>query len=165
MSPKVFQDKYLTLTPQLYSVALNILHNAQDAEDAVQETFMKVWAQADRVEQMEKPKAFFATVLRNVCMDTLRERQHTVDEEVTDDIAPPEAEEPQVGEPSFVRRLLGVLNPKARKVVTLRHIGEYSMQDIAQLTGDSEVNIRAVLSRARQKLRQEYLKAMDAPSD
>lgn len=159
MRPEVFQEKYLPLTPSLFKVAMNILNNQQDAEDAVQETFLRVWGRAERVDRMEKPESFFFTILRNICVDVLRRRQYDAGEEAMQDVADAAKEYGEGEEPGMLRRLLRTLTPRARKVITLRHIGEYSTRDIAKLTGDSETSVRAMLSRARHQLRDEYLKA------
>ena len=53
----------------------------------------------------------------------------------------------------FAGRLLRGLTAKARRVVVLRHLGEYSNREVAELTGETEEAVRQQLSRARRQMR------------
>ncbi len=138
--------------PRLYRTAFAILGNAADAEDAVQEVYLRLWEQADRVEGMENPEQYFRVTLRHLCITMLRQRREDLAlEDVQDEI--PTAEEPQPSRLSILLHgALSALNPKARRIVTLRHVGDCSIKHIAELTGETEVNIRAILSRTRRRL-------------
>ena len=50
MNTQSFEQKYLQLTPRLYSVAFSVLGNAEDAEDAVQDTFARLWEKRNELE-------------------------------------------------------------------------------------------------------------------
>ncbi len=153
MNPQAFQEKYLPLMPRLYRTAFAILGNAPDAEDAVQEVYLRLWEQADRVEKMEKPELFFMVTLRHLCITMLRQRHEDLTLEEVQDEMPP-AEEPQSSRlHTLLHGAVSALTPKARRIITLRHIGDYSIGHIAELTGETEVNIRAILSRTRRRLR------------
>jgi RNA polymerase sigma-70 factor (ECF subfamily) len=60
---------------------------------------------------------------------------------------------------ALMHRLIGELPEQHKLVVHLRDVEEYSFEEIEQVTGLSNANIRVILSRARQKLREGYLKA------
>lgn len=156
MSSESFQDRYLPLLPQLYRVALSILANVQDAEDAVNDTYLQLDRQRDRLASMPNAEGYFIVTLRNVCISMLRRRQvmQDVDEVDLPDESPDDGERDP--KPGLWQKLLGKLTPKAKKIVELRHVAECSMTDIATLTGETEVNVRAILSRSRRKLREEY---------
>lgn len=158
MSPHAFQEQYLTLATRLYGVAFAILGNAQDAEDAVQDAYIRLWKCIDRLDDVRSSEAFFVTTVRNVCLNSLRGRSRETDFEGIDDVADTPARDPadETESHSFWQRALGHLAPKARRIVTLRHIGEYSTHDIADITGETETNVRSTLSRARRQLREEY---------
>ena len=164
MTAQSFEKKYLGLSPRLYSVACSLLGNAEDAEDAVQDVFVKLWEKRARLEQMENAEAYFLATLRNICLNKLRE--HHLEAAATDDWdAVPSRDEATADAPmerretrSILKRLFGRLSPRARRVVTLRHVGEYSFRNLAEVTGETEVNLRAILSRARRQLREDYEK-------
>lgn len=156
MTQQEFQNKYMPLAPQFYRRALALLGNAQDAEDAVQDTYLKLWDQSARLNMMESPEAFMQTVLRNVCLNMLRDRRPENGLEATDNLPEEGGRMERMEQRNTLRMLLDRLTPKARRMVTLRHVGDYSFAEMAALTGESETNIRTILSRARRFLREQY---------
>ena len=60
----------------------------------------------------------------------------------------------------LLKRLLARLSPRSRRVIALRHVGECSFHDMAEITGETEVNLRMILSRARRQLRAAYEEEM-----
>ena len=106
---------------------------------------------------MELPEAFMQTVLRNVCLNMLRKR-HTPENELDmADKLPEEGDDiGRVEQQGTLRMLLDSLSPKARRMVTLRHLGDFSYEEMATLTGETEGNIRTILSRARRFLKERY---------
>lgn len=166
MSPQEFQQRFLPLARTLHRTAFALLGNAEDAEDAVQETYLRLWQQADRVATMEGAEGFFLTTLRHECLDRLRRRaaRHEVDGEGLPPEAkaepyapPPEPEE----EPDAAARQLSLLEqlpPNTRRLLQLRHVAGASYAEIAAITGLTEVNIRVILSRTRKQLSELYNK-------
>ena len=160
MTQQEFQEKYLPFARGLFRMAAALMGNVQDAEDAVQETYLKLWREASRLAAMEQPEAYFATVLRHVCLNMLRSRRNEMQvEAVADQVA-----DGQVGtakrfddRESLASALLS-LSPRDRRIVALRHVAGRSMAEIAALTGETETNVRVVLSRTRRKLKEEHLK-------
>ena len=67
-----FERRYWPLRTRLMRTALALLGNGQEAEDAVQETFLRVWRQGERLDDMASPEGFFLLTLR-YCGDTLIE--------------------------------------------------------------------------------------------
>lgn len=167
MDFKTLRETYLKQLPRLYSVAVTLLQNVEDAEDAVQDTYVRLWQRADRgfeVTDVERGEAYLFTTLRHLCYDRLKERGRQQDEveadEVADDLIETDDDQPS-SHPSFWNCLLARLQPKAARIVRLRHLGELSTRDIAQLTGETESNVRSTLSRARQQLKAEYRRALN----
>ena len=60
----------------VFSYALSLLHNQQDAEDAMQETYLKIRAAAHLYEPMGKPMAWILTIAKNVCLMKMRRQKH-----------------------------------------------------------------------------------------
>lgn len=143
-------------------MAYAILGNAEDAEDAVQTTFARLWEMRDKLEKMENDQGYFMTSLRNVCLNMLRERRYETD---IDEEQPLNLEDPGISPQgkieqretrSLLNRLFSRLTPRTKRIVKLRHIGEYSIRDMAEITGESEANLRAILSRTRRQLREDF---------
>lgn len=162
METKVFEQRFVSLSPTLYRVAYSLLHNEQDAEDAVQDTLVALWREADRVEVMRSPEGYAMKTLRNRCVDLLRERAQTTE---WDEVQEP-VEEPDVTAPmdagDVMRCLLNNLSPKAQTIVRMRHVAECSMQEISHATGIREDNVRQILSRSRKQLCQIYKKIIES---
>lgn len=160
MTQHEFQEKYLPFARRLFRTAAALMGNVQDAEDAVQETYLKLWREASRLAAMEQPEAYFAAVLRHVCINMLRSRRSEMQVETMADHMP----DAQVGAAErFDNReslalALRSLSPRDRRIVALRHVAERSTAEIAALTGETETNVRVVLSRTRRKLKEEHLK-------
>lgn len=79
MNTQSFEQKYLQLTPRLYSVAFSVLGNAEDAEDAVQDTFARLWEKRNELERMENAEGYFMTTLRHISLNMLRNRRAATD--------------------------------------------------------------------------------------
>lgn len=135
--------------------AMRYVGNTDVAEDIVQDTMLKMWSMCPA---LKKPAGPLATVLiRNACIDHLRRhRQHCSIENMC-------IEEPVQGDADTVRmaRMMEIVDrlPDTQQVILrLRHMQGMEMREIADITGMSEVNIRKVLSRARQSVRDKFMK-------
>lgn len=165
MTTQEIQTRYLPLSRPLFLTALALLGNAQDAEDAVQDTFLKMWQQADRVAAMERSEAYFGTTLRHICLNMLRSRRDGPEPEDIMQEAPPSDDADRRAESrserSFIYSLARRLPAKVRRICLLRHVGEYSIEEIAALTAEKPNTVAVTLSRARKELRTQYLKHTD----
>jgi RNA polymerase sigma-70 factor (ECF subfamily) len=137
----------------LLSLAQRILGSALDAEDLLQETFLR-WQQTS-LAQIRSPKAFLTTVLKRLCLNHLQSAQ-VRHEELTDSLSPELAftVEPPVKElvTPALAVLLERLSPKERLVLLLRDVFDYDYEEIAPLLKKSAENCRQILRRARQHL-------------
>lgn len=154
MTCKDFEERFIPLSGQLFALANGLLGDEDDARDAVQESYLKLWRMADRLAAMEHPEAFAARTVRNECLMTLRRRARHRPEEELPDTAEDDTGPERMERRSLAARLLRGLTAKARRIVVLRHLGEYSNSEVARLTGETEENVRQQLSRARRKMRQ-----------
>ena len=154
MTAKEFQLRFLPMQPRLYRLALAMLCVEADAEDAVQDTYLKVWQQADRIDDMENAEGFFVLTLRNVCLNMIRSRRGTANLDQTNNMMEESDTEIQrlIEKEDLItlRKAISQLQPKARSMV--------SSHQIAEATGETDANVRSTLSRAREQLRDMLLK-------
>ena len=163
MPASLFKQLLLPLYPRLQRVALRLLGNAEDAEDMVQEVYMKLWSKRDALPDVQDVEAYCVTLTKNMCIDRLRMAEvekEDVDEvptmlAATDDV---EAQVERRDAVEQVQRIIGTLPEHQQQVITLRDMEDCSFEEIVEQTGLTAVNIRMLLSRARKTIRERLKK-------
>jgi RNA polymerase sigma-70 factor (ECF subfamily) len=156
MTSQEFEDKFMRLAPHLYQVAFSMLQNPQDAEDVVQETFVKLWRDRQRLEAFENAEGYAMRMLRNACIDCLRLRQEETELVTYEErLANPEPP-PRMNDEQKVNFILQHLPPKIRQIITMRHVSECSIDEICEVTGETPSNVRQILSRTRRKIVEQF---------
>lgn len=166
MDAAEFKQLFLPYHRQLYRMAYLLMGNEQDAEDMVQNCYMRLWDNRDKLNDLRNPAAFCMTTLKNVCFDQLRKARI----DVTDD--PPE-EYPVASEENLekaveihdetttILNLIDKLPPPQRQVITYRDVADMQFDEIENATGLSPGNIRTLLSRARKIIREQYTQLLN----
>lgn len=160
-----FQSDILPLKNELFRMALRITQNREEAEDVVQETMIKVWNRREQWSQLESIEAFCLTICRNLALDKLRRMDNQV-QSLGDDIEPtdhshssnPEQVTIQNERTQMVRQLISELPERLRTCMQLRDIEGKSYRDIATILDITEQQVKVNIFRARQAVREQYLK-------
>ena len=135
----------------LFRLCLLTLGNAVDAEDAVQETFLKYLRKAPDFENEEHEKAWLITVATNHCKDMLRFRKrHPVAE--PDELA----QFVQEFSDCEILETLMTLPEKFKTVLLLYYVEEYSMEEIAKMIGKTKSAVKMRLQKGRKLLEEAY---------
>ena len=161
-----FRTDVLPLKNELFRLALRITLNREDAEDVVQETMIRVWNRRDQWEQIESIEAFCTTICRNLALDKTKQASNqdaSLDNEGHDApdhsySANPEEQAVQRDRVERVRRLMDLLPEKQRSCMQLRDVEGKSYKEIATVMDISEQQVKVNIFRARQTIKQEYLK-------
>ncbi|MDP4094921.1 MAG: sigma-70 family RNA polymerase sigma factor [Bacillota bacterium] len=138
-------DKYGNM---LFRLCLVILSNKSDAEDAIQETFLKYIKKQPVFNMPEHEKAWFIRVASNVCKDIqrfkFRHKEFNIEElaDYQSDI-----------EHSYILEQLLSLPPKYKVVIHLYYVEGYKVDEIAKITELSSSAVKMRLSRGRELLR------------
>ncbi len=140
----------------IYRLALCYTKNSADAEDVVQDTFLKLYTGNVGFPTDDETKAWLFRVAANRCKDLLRSHWYKFSEPLTDDIQAPETDSGD-GE---VFAALSKLAPKTRTIIYMYYYEGYSVKEIAELIGDSETAVTSQLWRGRKRLK-ELLKKAD----
>jgi RNA polymerase sigma-70 factor (ECF subfamily) len=148
----------------LFAVAYGVLQNREEAEDVVQDAFIKAWKTRWRVRDPEKFPAWLATIARNRARDVFRARR-TVP--LSDELH----EEPEASlEPATVGELnrevhaaLASLPESYRVALTLRYFDALDYATIEQTLGLTNGALRGILGRALQTMRKRLQPALAAP--
>jgi RNA polymerase sigma-70 factor (ECF subfamily) len=140
---------------QLMSVAYRMLGAVSDAEDMVQETFLR-WREAHG--EIQSPKAFLTTIVTRLCLDHMKSAAARRTEYIGPWLPEPttqnwESSDSARESMSFVFLvLLESLTPIERAVFLLRDVFDYDYSDIADLMEKSEENCRQIFHRAKESL-------------
>ena len=81
MTEKEFEHTIMPLAENVYSYAVNMLGNPDDAADITQDVMAKLWETRHQLHSMESPKAWALRMTRNLCLDHLKRRRPILDEE------------------------------------------------------------------------------------
>jgi len=159
---------FLAIRHTLYGIARQMLKDATEAEDVVQNVWLR-WHGTDRTRIID-PAAFLATVTRRLCINALSssrsKRQTLVGEWTFEPVALIEAPDSSISRKDTVNRavqvLLEKLRPTERAAYILREAFDYSSRHIAEVLKVNEPNVRQLLTRSRKHLRGECRQAITA---
>ena len=157
MTYQQFCDIYPPLTEGLYRVAYYLLESEQDAKDAVQDLFIKLWDSRETLDNVHNPMGYSIRLLKNQCIDSLRKKSRLARADLTDEIASDDtADGPQAAREQTERLMRAVrkLPEKQRKVLELKMLHGMSNEQISQETGMSNLAVRVMISRARAKIKE-----------
>lgn len=160
MDAETFKKEFLPYHEKLYRIAFRILQNESNAEDLVQDTFIKLWNKRDELDSIEKPESYAVIVLRNLCMDMLRQSKEKSHIQYDFDIPEKESLVSQVevhDKIDHLTKLMKKLPVQQQQIMALNCDG-YSYEEIEEITGLNIANIRVIISRARKTLREQYSK-------
>jgi RNA polymerase sigma-70 factor (ECF subfamily) len=144
----------------VYNLCYRMLGNPNDAEDAAQETFVRVYTHLQSYNPQQKLSSWILAVASHYCIDRLR-RQHikwlSLDEALP--VPATSQDEPQPEDSLMeretcdeIRDLLQSLPAEDRLVIALRYWQDLSYEEIAQVVGATESAVKSRLHRARQIL-------------
>lgn len=156
-----FKRQFLPFHRKLFGVAFQLMENTQDAEDMVQEAYLKLWNKRDQLVNVLNAEAYSVALIKNLCYDVLRSTQMVQDDRAPEELNLSAAsniarEMEKRDEMNQVQLLIGRLPQQQRKVIVLRDINGCSFEEIEQMTGLNAINIRVLLSRARKKIREQF---------
>lgn len=144
---------------RLYQIAYRLLQDPLEAEDALQEVFLKVYEHAHRFEPRGTVSAWLNRITANHCLNLLRQRQRqeSLDQEEAPLVPDPGATPLQALEEQDLSRrleeLLATLPEKQRRALILKRFGGLSYQEIGELLDLSPKAVDGLLKRARQFLK------------
>jgi RNA polymerase sigma-70 factor (ECF subfamily) len=153
---------YEELRPLLFSIAYGMLGSVGEAEDVVQEAFLRFHRVVAEGEEITSPKAYLSAVTTRLSIDQLRSarvRRETyvgewLPEPLLTDPAPGPAEHAATADSLSMSLLvlLETLSPVERAVFLLREVFDYGYDEVARVVGKSEANSRQLYVRARRHI-------------
>lgn len=156
-----FRDVFLTYYPAVFRHLLYLSGDRQVAEDLTQETFTRLFQQADpdASQTLRNPRAWLLTVASNLAYNHFRNEKRRLDRERRPKLSvlPGGAAEAydQMDDVLDVRGALATLEPRDRAVLLLRHSG-FSYAEIADAVGLQTSSVGTTLARAQRRFRETY---------
>ena len=158
MTSARFQTEYLPLAEAFYRVAWFLLEDAAEAEDAVQELFLKLWAGRDALDGVRNPKGYGIRILRNLCIDQIRRARKMEIPSTPPDSPSPFRPDEAMDEKQRMAKVLDAIKSlpdRQREVLVLRTLDGLSYEEISERTGLTPLSLRVLLSKARQTLKRQ----------
>lgn len=162
MTEKEFNHIVLPLAQNIWSYALNLTGDRTTSADLTQEVMLRLWDTRRQLPEVGNIKAWALKITHNLCMDWLKKQKPIYDDtqllrnggyktDLLQQIADKDTAE-------TVRKIIDTLPPNQREVIVLREIEGLEYDEIAKITGLGLNNIRVLLSRARNKVKEILVK-------
>ncbi|PIQ21242.1 MAG: RNA polymerase subunit sigma-24 [Cytophagales bacterium CG18_big_fil_WC_8_21_14_2_50_42_9] len=163
MDIQEFKNTVLPAKHKLYRLAHFMLQNKEEAEDILQDVFLKLWTNKHKLHAYNSIEAFAMSITKNLCLDKIKanKHKHQVDVhqlEIDSQEANPYQRFELADSVNKVQNLLATLPDQQKLILHLRDVEGCSYEEIEQITNLSINNIRVILSRARKNVRDGYLK-------
>lgn len=164
MSLDVLKNKVLPLKNKLFRFALRIVENRLEAEDVVQEVFIKMWKQGNELDKVKNVEAWCMKITKNLAIDKLRSK-HRKTQEIeekqglsTNLLTPYQA---AATKDVFhqIKKLIQQLPEKQKLVMQLRDIEGMSYQEISDILSIPLSQVKVNLFRARKQIRIKFIKS------
>ncbi|WP_420150844.1 RNA polymerase sigma factor [Spirosoma sp.] len=167
MDLQAFKQRILPVQGRLFRLAQLFLRNREEAEDALQDVLLRLWTNRQQLDAYHSVEALAVQMTKNLCLDKLKahSKRKMADEadmlSVQAEGFSPYQQLEFADSADLIRNLIDTMPDQQKLILHLRDVEEYSFEEIEQITGLSVNNIRVILSRARQRLRDNYVKAND----
>lgn len=155
-----FAELYRKTSPKLFAICLRILRDRAEAEEALQEVYIRIWHKADRYAAgTANPLPWLAAIARNHAIDQIRARKpvaNNIDEayDLADSAPDPEKSAIDSGEGRRIEKCMKELEPDRADAVRKAYVEGLSYQELAELFGTPLNTMRTWLRRSLLKLRE-----------
>lgn len=158
MNTDSFKRFVIPLQPVMQQLAERLLGDAMQAEDAVQDTVLRLWQQRHDIAKVKNLEAYCYTILKNHCIDLLRQRHPTVSIEEENRLREISAENPTPMEERYQRvmQCVKTLPSLQQSALRMKYEQQLENREIAEKLQISMNNLYVTLSRACRSLREMY---------
>lgn len=153
-----FRNIWMPLAERFYRAAYYMLESQQDAEDAVQELYLKIWKSHANLTDLKSPAAYGMSLLKNICIDRIRRREIRKAEPLDAGLPQPDAPpEKRLAARDILKKVMEEIDrlpQKQARVMKMMVIEDLDYKEISERTGLSQVHVRVLISTARKTLKQ-----------
>lgn len=148
------RDFYSITSPSVYCFAMSIIHNEHDAQDILQDTYIKVFSAAARYKPMAKPMAWLLTITRNLALEKLRERKRISEAPIEEELNNAALSTNINSEDKLILdAALNKLSKEESEIVILHAVAGLKHREIAQILGMLLPTVLSKYNRAIKKLK------------
>jgi RNA polymerase sigma-70 factor (ECF subfamily) len=162
MNQKEFLEKVLPFKDKVYRLAKRLLVSSDEAEDATQELYFKLWKNKVKIASYDNVEAYAMMMIKNYCLDQLKSKRASnltlVHSNYTDGNSSLQHQVEIEDSTEILKNMIDELPEKQRMIVQLRDVENYEYHEIAKILGMEPTAIRVALSRARKTLREKFIK-------
>lgn len=153
-----FRNIWMPLAERFFRAAYYMLESQQDAEDAVQELYLRIWKSHANLTDLKSPAAYGMSLLKNICIDRIRRREIRKAEPLEAGV--PQADSPpekRLAARDILKKVMEEIDrlPQTQaRVMKMMVIEDLDYKEISERTGLSQVHVRVLISTARKTLKQ-----------
>lgn len=157
MTAEQFKKRFINLYPKLFAVAMANIGNSDEAKDVMQSLYLKLWERRSDLGEVDNEIGYCRNALVNICRDRWRSKSLEPEWTTEEEDIPAEChtlfETEDIKEK--IERFIARLPDKQQRIMTMRMQGA-TTDEIIEATGLSVENVRTILSRTRQLVRDYY---------
>ena len=162
MNQSEFLKTVMPFKDKVFRVAKRLLVSTEEAEDATQELYFKLWRNKSKLKDYKSVEAFAMTMTKNYCFDRLKSKQASnlklIHSNYQEKDTPLQRRVELNDSVSLVHKLIENLPEQQKLVIQLRDVEEYEFDEIAKMLGIQPTAVRVTLSRARKTIREQLTK-------
>lgn len=164
MELETFKIKVIPLREKLLAYTYKLAGGQIDAEDIVQDVFLKLWSIRNKLDDYQSVEALAYKVTKNKVLDELKKcRTENIDKidqtghNISYTTHSPENITEQHDTVRHITRLINTLPALQQTIIRMKDVEEYTLMEIAEITGTQIEAVRVNLSRARKKIREQLV--------
>jgi len=162
MKQTEFLNAVTPFKDKVFRLAKRLLVSTEEAEDATQELYFKLWKNKEKLKNYKSVEAFAMTMTKNYCFDRLKSKQASnltlIHSNYKEKNTPLDRQMELNDSVSLVHKLIENLPEQQKIIIQLRDVEQYEFDEIAQLLDLKPTAIRVSLSRARKTIREQLIK-------
>ena len=162
MKQTEFLKTVMPFKDKVFRLAKRLLVSTEEAEDATQELFFKLWKNKSKLTDYKSIEAFAMTMTKNYCFDRLKSKQASnlslIHSNYQEKGTPLQRRMELNDSVSIVHKLIENLPEQQKLIIQLRDVEQYEFDEIAKMLNIKPTAVRVTLSRARKTIKEQLLK-------
>ncbi len=162
MKQSEFLNMVMPFKDKVFRFSKRLLVSTEEAEDATQELFLKLWKNREKISSYKNVEAFAMTMTKNYCFDRLKSKQASnlslVHSNYKENGTSLDKKTELSDSVSIVHQLIAKLPEQQRMIIQLRDVEQYEYEEIGKMLDIKQTAVRVALSRARKTIREQLIK-------